>query len=487
MARIATRLTFHCRARRFCRGRPGLVRHRPLAAADAAVTVNGNPAYALATDDLAYFFGSDDFDNSAGGGFAELEVSATMSDGTNDLVSVVTNRVFVPSANETYAYDADGNQTLVTTGTGEWHVEYNGANRPVRWTCGDKVLLMDYDHMGRRRSCVEQKGNVVKKRHVFTYDGYLQIARSRVVDADFGEGDDAFLWDPTESVATRPLASSLSTSQALSSSTFFYALDGNKNVTELIDADGEIAAHYEYSAFGKTLLSLSADDRTDSLNPWRFSSEYADDATQLVYYNYRHYEPVIGRWQSLDPLGDDTVAPYMFCKNSPVVDFDQLGLQSIIGYVDPNVSRTWQRFVESLYDDGFFAALPNCPCCIDVSGSSPTLEPKDASDAGWGRVNEANPEHPGATWEVRWVDPTGTLTQGQQCTYDNKGRLITKPPAAGTPDKVSYDDDKHSLWDLHYWGHALKDWIPYKILPKNTYFKHWPPNNGNGCPENSGQ
>ena len=181
------------------------------------------------------------------------------------------------------------------------------------------------------------------------------------------------------------------------------------------------------------------------------------------------------------------MAPYLFCKNSPVVDFDQLGLQSIIGYVDPNVSRTWQRFGESLYDDGFSAALPNCPCCIDVSGSSPALEPKDASDAGWGRVNEANPEHPGATWEVRWVDPTGTLTQGQQCTYDNKGRLITKPPAAGTPDKVSYDDDKHSLWDLHYWGHALKDWIPYKILPKNTYFKHWPPNNGNGCPENSGQ
>ena len=265
---------------------PGWASVRGLADADATVAVNGNLAYALASGDLAYFFGSDDFDNSvAGGGFAELEVSAVVSDGTNDLVSVVTNRVFVPPANETYAYDADGNQTLVTTGTGAWQVEYNGENRPVRWTCGDRTLLMDYDHMGRRRSCVEQKGNVVKKRHVFTYDGYLQIARSRVVDADFGEGDDAFLWDPTESVATRPLASSLATPQSLSSSTFFYALDGNKNVTELIDADGEIAAHYEYSAFGKTLLSLSADDRTDSLNPWRFSSEYADDATQLVYYN----------------------------------------------------------------------------------------------------------------------------------------------------------------------------------------------------------
>ena len=167
---------------------PGWASVRGLVNADATVAVNGNPAYRVGCavpsapnlDDIAYFFGSDDFDNSNSGGFAELEVSAVVSDGTNDFVSVATNRVFVPPANETYAYDADGNQTLVTTGTGAWHVEYNGENRPVRWTCGDLTLLMDYDHMGRRRSCVEQKGNVVKKRHVFTYDGYLQIARSRV-------------------------------------------------------------------------------------------------------------------------------------------------------------------------------------------------------------------------------------------------------------------------------------------------------------------
>ncbi|MBQ3343705.1 MAG: hypothetical protein IJG84_17520, partial [Kiritimatiellae bacterium] len=56
---------------------PGWASVRGLADADATVAVNGNPAYALASGDLAYFFGSDDFDNSATGGFAELEVSAT--------------------------------------------------------------------------------------------------------------------------------------------------------------------------------------------------------------------------------------------------------------------------------------------------------------------------------------------------------------------------------------------------------------------------
>ena len=151
------------------------------------------------------------------------------------------------------------------------------------------------------------------------------------------------------------------------------------------------------------------------------------------------------------------------------------------------VYATFQELGESFYDDEFYELLPNCPCCIDVSRSLPVLEPKDAVDKGWGRVGKANREHPGATWEVRWVDPEGKLEQGQQCTYDGKGRLITEPPGAGTPDKVSYDGNKHSWRNSHYWGHGLWDWLTYKIFSYDMYFKHWPPNNGNNCPKNSGQ
>ena len=115
---------------------PGWASVRGLADADATVAVNGNPAYMVGRaapsapnpDDLAYFFGSDDFDNSAGGGFAELEVSATVSNGTNDFVSVSTNRVFVPPANEAYAYDADGNMTE----DARFRYYWTGENRMMR-------------------------------------------------------------------------------------------------------------------------------------------------------------------------------------------------------------------------------------------------------------------------------------------------------------------------------------------------------------------
>lgn len=42
-----------------------------------------------------------------------------------------------------------------------------------------------------------------------------------------------------------------------------------------------------------------------SANPFRFSSDYHDDETGLVYYNYRHYSPKLGRWISRDPAGEE--------------------------------------------------------------------------------------------------------------------------------------------------------------------------------------
>lgn len=287
----------------------------------------------LASGELSYFFGSDDFDNSNGGGFAELEVSATVNTGTNDLVSVVTNRVFVPPANEAYAYDADGNQTLVTTATGEWRVEYNGENRPVRWTCGDKTILMTFDHQGRRRLYVEVAAGVTNKLHRFTYDDYVCIARNREVDAQHGIGTDAFVWDPTEPIATRPLMCNPSTASPI-----LYCHDGNKNVSEAVTLDGTIDAHYEYSSFGKVVLvtSENEDQSAAKLNPYRFSSEYADDALGLVYYNYRHYNPADGRWCSSDPMNE----PGFFF--APIVNTTSYCLSSV-GFLDNKVPNSFDH------------------------------------------------------------------------------------------------------------------------------------------------
>jgi RHS repeat-associated protein len=100
----------------------------------------------------------------------------------------------------------------------------------------------------------------------------------------------------------------------------YYTHDGNKNVSEVVAENGDVAAHYEYAPFGAIVAQRGT---TASDNPWRFSSECADDTLALVYYNYRHLEPVTGRWLSRDPIAF-LKNLYCYCNNFCLIDW--LGL-----------------------------------------------------------------------------------------------------------------------------------------------------------------
>ena len=220
-------------------------------------------------------------------------------------------------------FDDDGNQTLVKTSTGIWQVVYNGENRPVSWTCGSTNITMKFDRMGRRVEYVETVNGSTNTHHRFVYDGYLCF--QRLNGASNNAVDLAFGWDPTEPVATRPLWM-----QRVSGTyNFFYFHDGNKNVSELVSYQTSrgVPAHYEYAPFGAlttatTNTAFTAFD-VALTNPFRFSSEYTDGALGLVYYNYRHYEPLIGRWLSRDPA--ENLSSYLFLQNT-VFGVDVLGL-----------------------------------------------------------------------------------------------------------------------------------------------------------------
>ena len=119
------------------------------------------------------------------------------------------------------------------------------------------------------------------------------------------------------------------------------SFDANGNITELFDSLGAIAAHYEYGPFGEVLRATGS--LADS-NPFRFSSKYQDRETGLLYYGYRYYQPIDGRWLNRDPLreggfkwrlsftdcnrfgrGASEDNLYIFCGNGSGA-FDLLGL-----------------------------------------------------------------------------------------------------------------------------------------------------------------
>ena len=125
--------------------------------------------------------------------------------------------------------------------------------------------------------------------------------------------DHYFIWDPTEPVATRPLAWLDGTSVA------YYTHDGNKNVSEAIASNNDVAAHYEYAPFGALAFSRGG---SAAANPWRFSSEYAEDDAATVYYNYRHYEPVTGRWMARDPAQEKELVAWSEMYGSILPSFN---------------------------------------------------------------------------------------------------------------------------------------------------------------------
>lgn len=107
--------------------------------------------------------------------------------------------------------------------------------------------------------------------------------------------------------------------------------DGNGNVSELVAANGGgVAAHYEYDAFGNTVLSSGS---LASENCYRFSTKDRDDETGLYYYGYRYYDAGVGRWTQRDPIGErGGVNLYVNSENTLVNHYDSLGLWDVFAH-----------------------------------------------------------------------------------------------------------------------------------------------------------
>ena len=219
-----------------------------------------------------------------------------------------------PGIETEFAYNPDGCQL---SSTGGWSYAWNGENRLISAENGDTRLEFNYDYMGRRFEKKVYSANVLTKHEKFVYDGYKLI---QVLDA---LNDNAvtmtFVWHPESTGLDTPF------SMTYDGETYYYVTDGNKNVTALLDADGNRAAEYIYHPFG-TIYSKTGP--MVDLNPFRFSSEYHDDETGLVYYNYRYYSPELGRWISRDPIEEEGgVNLYAMVGNNSVTKTDYLGLK----------------------------------------------------------------------------------------------------------------------------------------------------------------
>ena len=201
-------------------------------------------------------------------------------------------------------YDADGNMT--TSGNG-WAYTYNGENRITQATKGSTTVTMAYDYAGRRISKTVTASGGVQNSYKYVYDGFKLIAIYNNNDLVM-----TFTWQPESLGMDVPI------SITYGGATYYYVTDGNKNVTALLDASGNRVAEYVYGPFGQT---VSATGSMAQINPFRFSSEFHDDETGLVYYNYRYYSPELGRWTKRDPIEEEGCLNLYALSNNNSINF----------------------------------------------------------------------------------------------------------------------------------------------------------------------
>ena len=223
-------------------------------------------------------------------------------------------------------YDADGNQTLVKTSTGIWEVTYNAENRPVKFESEDGGTTVEcaYDSMGRRFEKKVTVGGTTGFHARYLYRDYLQVAECDLT----GETPvvvRSYIWDPSEPEATRVLSMTRWEANGTQEKEHLYCMhDAMKNVTSLFGEARGRRALYEYRPYGGLITS---EGNMAEENKFRFSSEYMDDELGLVYYNYRHLNPLDGRWISRDPIEEEGGWNlFAFVNNNGIINIDLVGL-----------------------------------------------------------------------------------------------------------------------------------------------------------------
>ena len=251
-----------------------------------------------------------------------------------------------------YTYDANGNLTRQTITNPEEPEKvdvttyaYDFESRLTQVTLPDgSMTTYTYDGLGRRIRA-ETPGKITN----FLYDGLLPILERN--------GEDRTTARYIRGVSLGGgIGGLLSAMGIADEEPVFYHYDGQGNVAELTDHEGDVVQAASYDAFGN-LLSLQNDEVA---NPYLFSTKEFEPRSGLSYFGARYYDPRIGRWLTKEPVtwGPDdpqlslhvdiqTIAPAVALLDTDPVAFQSAVLRgykqrlSVPGSVNPQLTHPY--------------------------------------------------------------------------------------------------------------------------------------------------
>lgn len=226
--------------------------------------------------------------NGSGAVAGTVTVTGTIYGSSSNLASPPqTASYFVGAAQQAFSYDADGN----LTSDGMWSYTYDGENRLVSMANlvpginGETYSInFAYDYLNRRvqKQVTTSSGTTVTQ---YVYSGMTLVAE---ISGSTGQVSRTYTWGPGEEA---PLLELTNVGSSGSTQDYLASCDGNRNLVALTNASsGAVAAVYEYGPFGG-LIRSQAPDSAVADNAIRFSCEYTDIETGLVYYGATSTRP----------------------------------------------------------------------------------------------------------------------------------------------------------------------------------------------------
>ena len=289
-----------------------------------------------------------------------------------DQTSQLVGATHTSQSNETYGFDANGNQntTGFTTGTNNqttaglgftYTFDDEGNRTSKTETATGKVEEYTWDYRNRLTKVVfrNSSGGTIVKQVDYEYDPYNRLVH-RTFDADgAGSGaatDQFWVYDQginavlqfdglsASNLSHRYLWSNsvdelLADEQIAGSNTLWGLADhlgSLRDIADLNEGTGvtSITNHRILNSFGKLISENNA--AVDML--FAFTGKQYDEATALQHNLFRWYDPALGQWLSEDPLGfaagDENVRRYV--GNGVVDSIDPLGLQE--PWEDPSLT-----------------------------------------------------------------------------------------------------------------------------------------------------
>jgi RHS repeat-associated protein len=219
--------------------------------------------------------------------------------------SVNVSNQLTSTPNTIYSHDNNGNTLTSITGSNTTSYTWDFENRLTSVTLPGSggTVTFKYDPLGRRIYKSSSSST-----SIYAYDGDNLIEETNSAGTAVARYSDGLNID-------EPLA------MLRSAATSYYHADGLGSVTSLSNAAGALAQTYTFDSFGKQTASSGS-----LTNSFQYTARESDPETGLYYYRARYYDPTIGRFISMDPIGfKGGDNHYEFVKNNPLLLRDPRG------------------------------------------------------------------------------------------------------------------------------------------------------------------